>query len=182
MIENNETFVYYQDDIIDSPEILQKLLDIKQTKHHTTNLTLPWESHLIPDGVGEVKIWVLDSKEHDEILSYLCTRVAKVFEQLRSNKYTFQFQIAEWQPGSFITWHTDVNHLCAVTCYLDNNTEFGGEIMVKPFEDQSMGVFLEPKVNRGVLIKGVYHCVSKIHRGTRTSLQIWASELDNANV
>lgn len=173
LISDDETFIYYEDGLIDSPQIIEKLLDIKNNDQYTTNINLPWPDGLIPEGVGEVKIWeVLDTS----ICSYLCYRIAEVFPKVRTNDFNFNFQVTEWQEGAFIPWHCDGPHLCALTCYLENKTEHGGELMCKPFSDQTLGMFLEPKPNRTIFLKGVEHCVTKIHKGTRTTLQVWGEK------
>jgi hypothetical protein len=178
LISDSETFLYYEDGLIDSPQIIEKLLDIKKSNNYSTNLTKPWPDGLIPEGVGEVKIWeVLDTS----ICSYFCYRIAEVFPKTRTNEYGFGFQVTEWQPGSFIPWHCDSPHLCALTCYLEDKTEYGGEFLCKPFEDQSLGMQLDCVPNRAVFLKGVKHCVTKIHKGTRTTLQVWGTKL-NADI
>ena len=178
LIEDNETFLYYEDGLIDSPQIIEKLLQIKSSNNYSTNLSKPWPENLIPEGVGEVKIWDV---EDTSILSYLCYRIAEVFPKVRTNNYNFNFQVTEWQEGAFIPWHCDAPHLCALTCYLENKTEHGGDFLCRPFEDQSLGMFVEAKVNRVIFLKGVEHSVTKIHKGTRTTLQIWGEKID-ANV
>jgi len=175
LIDDGETFLYYEDGLIDSPQIVEKLLELKNSDNYSTNITMPWQHGLIPDGVGEVKIWnVIDAS----ILSYLCYRIAEVFPKVRTNNYNFDFQVTEWQDGAFIPWHEDDHKLCALTCYLENNTQYGGEFLCKPFEDQSLGMMLEPKINRVVFLKGVLHSVAKIHKGTRTTLQVWGRKKD----
>lgn len=173
LILENEKFIYHKDGLIDSPQIIEKLLNIKKSKEFTTNINNPWPDHLIPEGVGEVKIWdVLDIT----ICSYLCCRIAELFPKVRTNNYIFDFQVTEWQDGAFIPWHRDSHHLCALTCYLEDNTKYGGEFLCKPFDDQTIGMFLEPKPNRTIFIKNIQHCVTKIHKGTRTTLQVWGNE------
>ena len=178
MIDNDETFLYYEDDLIDSPQMIEKLLQIKSNNNYSTNISKPWQDNLIPDGVGKVKIWEV---KDPSICSYLCYRIATVFPKVRTNNYNFSFLIYEWQEGSFIPWHNDAGHLCALTCYLENKTEHGGEFLCKPFDDQTLGLCLDVKVNRVVFLKNVKHSVAKIHKGTRTSLQIWGEKI-NANV
>jgi len=178
LIDDDETFLYYEDGLIDSHQIIEKLVEIKNSDDYETNISKPWPDNLIPDGVGEVKIWdVVDTS----VLSYLCYRIAEVFPKVRTNYYNFHFQVTEWQENAFIPWHCDAPHLCALTCYLEDKTEYGGEFLCKPFEDQTLGMMLESKANRVVFLKGVEHSVAKIHKGTRTTLQIWGSKID-ANI
>lgn len=178
LIQETETFIYYKEGLIDTPSILQKILDIKKREPDRTNISSPWEDRLIPKGVGEVKIWELSDAN---LCDYLCKRLAEVFDKVRSSDYILDFQVTEWQDGSFIPWHSDDPYLCAFTCYLENKTVFGGDFLCKPFEDQTLGMLVEPIVNRVLMVKGVPHCVTKIHGGTRTTLQVWGKER-NANV
>lgn len=181
MIYDDEKFIYYQDGFIDSPQIVEKLLEVKKREEFITNISGPWPDRLIPDGVGEVKIWKLKNTIDTPILSYLCYRIAEVFPKTRNRGYDFEFQITEWQDNSFIPWHTDDNKLCALTCYLENKTDHGGDFLCKPYEDQSIGMIIEPKINRVIFLKDISHSVSKIHKGTRTTLQIWGNKID-ANI
>ena len=177
LIDDDETFLYYKDGLIDSPQIIEKLLEVKNSRDYRTNIS-SWDDYLIPEGVGEVKIWSITDPD---ICSYLCRRIAIFFPKVRTNNYNFYFQVTEWQDGSFIPWHKDKSKLCALTCYLENSTEHGGEFLCKPFEDQTLGMVLEPIPNRVVFLKGVAHSVAKIHKGTRTTLQVWGKKID-ANI
>ena len=174
LIGNDETFLYYEDGFIDSPQIIEKLLEIKSSDDFGTNFTIPWGEKLIPDGVGEVRVWDV---VNTSIRSYLCYRIAELFPKVRTNNYNFNFQVTEWQEGSFIPWHYDIKYLCSLTCYLECNAEHGGEFLCRTFEDQSLGMMFEPKPNRVVLLKGLEHSVTKIHKGTRTTLQIWGNKV-----
>lgn len=169
-MENDKTFIYYKEDFIDSPKIIEKLLEYKKTDNYTTNHNSWEDRNLVPDGVGVIKRWrVCDT----EMLDYLCLRLAYFFEETRTSSYKFDFEITEWNTGSFLPFHDDNGYVCAATCYLEDTTNYGGEFLCKPFEDQSLGMFLEPKINRVVFLKGVEHAVTKIHNGTRTTLQMW---------
>lgn len=163
-------FFYYQDNFIDSEDIFNSLLEYTKTEPKGTNLTIPWPERLIPDGVGEVRMWRVDD---DDINDYLCFRLASVFEILRDNTLDFTFTVTEWTDNSFIPFHNDKHKWCAVTCYLKNDCDYGGEFLLKPYDDPTIGMFLDPIPNRALLIRLIDHSVSKIHHGKRVTLQCW---------
>ena len=179
MNETNEDegFIYINDNFLDSPQVISEIISLKDASKYSTNLER-WQDNLKPEGVGLVKIWDID----DPILGeYLLQRMSLAFPNLSQSKYEFAFQLFEWNRDSFIPWHDDGIHSCAMTCYLESNCDHGGELMAKIYVDTTTGYFIEPIPNRAVLLRKVKHCVSKIHKGTRTTLQAWGST-KNANI
>lgn len=175
-VTDEETFVHLVDGFIDSEQMLNILLSVKE-EEYTTNINRPWPEQLIPDGVGEVRVWELGDEKYQSIRSYLVSRMCLSFPRMLEEAYDLNMQVTEWQPGAYIPFHQDDHVDFAATCYLENDSE-GGYFLFRNLESPTQGTFIDPIQNRMVYIKNTAHAVTPVISGKRTTLQVWAKSID----
>jgi Rps23 Pro-64 3,4-dihydroxylase Tpa1-like proline 4-hydroxylase len=164
----------YVDGMFDDPIVFESLLKIKKKPiSHTSHDK--WDSELTNNNHSKkVKIWN-DNLFSNFLKSYICIVIAEKFPELRSDNFKIVMQVCEWQEGSYITAHRDDHKLFAMTCYLDEEYD-GGYFCYKENSESTIGTFLMPIKNRCVLIRKLFHEVTPVIKGQRTTLQIWGEE------